>query len=128
VTFAWTAVAGAQASLFEHTGPDLAFTNPLGTAPDPINGIARRGNSLRVSGTSLTLSLSQDLFTPDVLPLARNLTVSAPFQSTIFTASLPVGLLSGRYLFFAVMVRPGTSPRDSGTFLSILATKEARIL
>lgn len=41
--------------------------------------------------------------------------------------SLPVGLLSGRYLFFAVMVRPGTSPRDSGTFLSILATKDVRI-
>jgi hypothetical protein len=126
-TFGWTSVPGAQAYLFEFTGPGLAFTNPLGTAPDPVNGVPPRGGSFRVGGTSLVAPVATDLFSPTVLPLARNVTVGAPFQVPILSLGLPVELVAGRYLFSAVVVRPGASPRDSGVFLSILATREVRI-
>ena len=126
-TFTWTAVPGAQTYLFEHTGPNLTFTNPLGTAPDPINGVPPRGNSFRVSGTSFSVPLALDQFTPSVLPLTQNLTVGAPLQSQILSLTLPVGLPTGRYAFSAVMVRSGTTPRDSGTFISVFGTRDVRI-
>jgi hypothetical protein len=57
-TFSWTAFGGAQTYLFEFTGPNLTFTNPRGTAPDPINGVAPRGGSFPVGATSFTVTIS----------------------------------------------------------------------
>jgi subtilisin-like proprotein convertase family protein len=42
-TFAWTTLPGATQYGFEFTGPNLAFTNPNATAPDPVNGFGGAG-------------------------------------------------------------------------------------
>jgi hypothetical protein len=56
--FAWTAIPGAQAYLFEYTGPGLTFTNPLVTALDPINGVPPRGGNVTVSMINFSITIN----------------------------------------------------------------------
>jgi hypothetical protein len=53
ITFAWTPVPGATRYGFEFTGPDRAFANPGGSAPDAVNGFGGAGGGVVVSGTTL---------------------------------------------------------------------------
>lgn len=56
-TFSWSSFGGAQAYLFEYTGPNLTFTNLRGTAPDPINGVPPRGSAFVVNVTGFTVPI-----------------------------------------------------------------------
>jgi hypothetical protein len=55
--FSWTSFGGAQAYFFEYTGPGLSFTNPRGTAQDPINGVPPRGSAFVWNATSFIVAL-----------------------------------------------------------------------
>ena len=61
VTFAWTTLPGAAQYGFEFTGPGLAFANPNGAAPDPVNGFGGAGGGFPVPGTALTVLLPPTL-------------------------------------------------------------------
>jgi hypothetical protein len=51
IAFAWTAVSGATQYRFEFTGPNRQFSNPNGTATDPVNGSGGAGGELLVAAT-----------------------------------------------------------------------------
>jgi subtilisin-like proprotein convertase family protein len=57
VTFSWTAVPGASQYGFEHTGANLAFSNPGGTSPDTDNGFGGSGGGFLVEGTSEPITI-----------------------------------------------------------------------
>jgi len=57
VGFAWTALAGVTLYGFEFTGPNRAFANPNGPAPDPVNGFGGAGGGFAVPGTSFTATV-----------------------------------------------------------------------
>jgi subtilisin-like proprotein convertase family protein len=57
VTFSWTAVPGASQYGFEHTGRNLAFSNPGGTSVDGDNGFGGAGGGLPVATTTLTIPI-----------------------------------------------------------------------
>ena len=57
VTFRWTEIPGAALYGFEFTGPNLAFGNPNGPGPDPVNGFGGAGGGFPVSGTTFSAPL-----------------------------------------------------------------------
>jgi photosystem II stability/assembly factor-like uncharacterized protein len=57
VTIAWLPLPGAVQYFLEFTGPDRAFTNPNGTAPDGVHGFGGAGGGVLVTGTSITVTL-----------------------------------------------------------------------
>lgn len=54
---AWMPVDGVTRYLLEHTGPGLAFSNPNGTGPDPVNGSGGLGGALVLTGTSVDVHI-----------------------------------------------------------------------
>lgn len=55
VNFSWAAVPGALFYFFEHTGPNLQFTNPNGASPDTRNGFGGQGGGLFLAGAQTSL-------------------------------------------------------------------------
>jgi hypothetical protein len=61
LTVTWLGVAGATEYGFEYTGPNLPFTNPIGSGPDAVNGYGGLGGGFAVPGTTVTVQVPPDL-------------------------------------------------------------------